>query len=248
MEDTKILKRKMLDLASNSFNRNLWEYSKFLNISEQSEVQMQKYPVKYHFFGGYENAERNIAVFGNDDFGYEPSYPISFVEIAPVNKKFADNLSHRDFLGSLMSLGINREMIGDILVNDNAAVIICVDSVAEYIVNEIDNIKHTTVKCKITDSVPVSVMPEFDEGELIVSSERIDVLISAVYNMSRNNSQLLIVANKVFCDGREVLSASFVPTVNQIISVRGYGRFVYCGAQRATRKNRIVINIKKYKT
>lgn len=248
MEDIKILKRKMLDFASNSYNRNIWEYSKFLNISEQSEMQTQKYPVKYYFYGGYENAERNIAVFGNsDDIGYEPSYPISFVEISPVNKKFADELSHRDFLGALMSIGINREMIGDILVNNNSAVIICIDSIADYIVNEITGIKHTTVKCKITDSVSQADMPEFEETELIVSSERIDVLISAVYNMSRNSSQLIINSEKVFCDGRLITSTSFVPESDVIISVRGYGRFIYCETLRTTKKNKLVIRVKKYK-
>ncbi len=249
MEELKLIKRKMLDLALNSYNKNIWEYSKFLNIAEQSEMQTEKYPVKYHFFGGYENAERKIAVFGNEDeLGYDASYPVSYVEIAPVNRKFADNLTHRDFLGALMSLGINREMLGDILVNENAAVVICIDSIADYIVNELESIKHTTVKCKIADSVSAAVLPEFDEEELIVSSQRIDVLVSSVYNLSRNNSQLLINSEKVFCDGRVVANTSFVPKSEQIISVRGMGRFVFDGTLRTTKKNKLVISVKKYKT
>lgn len=249
MEDIKIVKRKMLDLASDSLGRNLWEYSKFLNIAEQSEVQTEKYPVKYYFFGGYENAERNIAVFGNgDDIGYEPSYPISFIEISPVNNKFADNLTHRDFLGALMSLGINREMLGDILVNEKSAVVVCISSITDYIINELESIKHTTVKCKLLDAVPAAVLPKLEEEELIVSSERIDVLVSAVYNMSRNNSQLLINTEKVFCNGKTVISTSFIPKEEQIISVRGFGRFIFCGIYRTTKKNKFVIRVKKYKS
>lgn len=247
MEDIKIVKRKMLDLASKSFNKNIWEYSKFLNIAEQSEMQSEKYPVKYFFFGGYENAERNIAVFGNiDDIGYEPSYPVSFVEISPVNQKFADSLTHRDFLGALMSLGINREMLGDILVNEKSAVIVCIDSIADYIISELESIKHTTVKCNKVDLVADNVLPELCETECIVSSDRTDVLISAVYNLSRNNSQMLINAEKVFCDGMVVSSTSFVPKLGQIISVRGYGRFIYDGILRTTKKNKLVVSIKKY--
>ncbi|MBQ8210844.1 MAG: hypothetical protein IJZ35_09715 [Clostridia bacterium] len=249
MEDIKLIKRKMSDLASDSYNRNLWEYSKFLNLAEQSEMQTEKYPVKYYFFGGYDNAERNIAVFGNiNDIGYEPSYPISFVEISPVNQRFADTLTHRDFLGALMSLGINREMLGDILVNDKSAVVICIDSIAAYIINELECIKHTTVRCRTVDRVPDNILPEFDNTEHIVSSERIDVLISAVYNLSRNSSQSLINSEKVFCDGRAVSSTSFIPKVGQIISVRGMGRFIFDGVLRTTKKNKLVISVKKYKS
>ncbi len=247
MDDTKLVKRKMLDIASSSYNKNIWTYSKFLNINEQSEMQTQKYPVKYYFFGGYDNAERNIAVFGDaDSIGYEPLYPISFIEITPVNQKFADNLTHRDFLGALMSLGINREMLGDILVNDSSAVVICIDSITDYIIDKLESIKHTTVKCKFTDGVSVNVLPEFDSTEYIVSSERIDVIISAVFNLSRNSSQMLINSEKVFCDGREVTNASFVPKTGQIISVRGFGRFIFGEILRTTKKNKLVISVKKY--
>ena len=247
MEEIRLVKRKMSDLASESFNKNIWTYSKFLNIAEQSEVQSSKYSTDYYFFGGYENSERNIVVFGNaDEMGYEPSYPVSYIEISPVNMKFADNLTHRDFLGALMSLGVNREMIGDILVTDKSAVVVCVDSIAQYIVNELESIKHTTVRCRIAQSIPHNVLPEFDDDELIVSSERIDVIVSGVYNLSRNSSQALINGEKVFCNGRLTLSTSFIPENGQIISVRGYGRFVYNGILRTTKKNKLVISVKKY--
>ncbi|MBR5496368.1 MAG: hypothetical protein IKV76_00120 [Clostridia bacterium] len=247
MNEIEIIKRRLADLSEMSVRRNTWEFSKFLNPAEQSELLRMKSLNKFELFGGYEGAERRIAVFGNEDnTGYEYIAPVSFVSVAPVNDKFSDNLSHRDFLGALMSLGINRDMIGDIIVKDNSAVIICIDTAAEYIVSELDRIKHTSVRCAVTDTIPEAVAPQLSEEEFIVSSERIDVLLSGVYNLSRNESQILIDSEKVFCDSRLVISTSLIPKTGQIISARGFGRFVYEGVIRTTKKNRLIISVKKY--
>ncbi len=247
MNENNLIKRKMHDLADDSFNRNIWEYSKFLNIAEQSEVLNEKYPVSYFFLGGYENAERKIAVFGNyNDIGYDAHLPVEFIEISPLNKKFADDLTHRDFLGALMSLGIGREMIGDILVNEKSAVVICIDTVVDYIINELNNVKHTSVKCKIIDFVPADILPKFTIEEVIVSSERLDVIIAGVFNLSRKDSLLLFQSEKVFCNGSLVANPSFIPKTDSIISVRGFGRFIFADILRTTKKNKHVISIKKY--
>ena len=247
MDELELIKRKLNDLSSASFNRNTWEYSKFLNMEEQSELTIARMPSDYFLFGGYDSAERCIAVFGNeDDIGYPCYPPINYIEVTPLNEKFADSLTHRDFLGALMSLGINRDMLGDILVSNSSAVIICMDSVADYIISELDKIKHTSVKCRIIDSVPEIAKPEFKYEELIVSSERIDVIISGIYNLSRNESQSLIKGEKIFCDSRAVLSSSFIPKNGQTVSVRGKGRFIYDGILRETKKGRYVIAVKKY--
>lgn len=248
MNEIEIVKRKLNDLSQVSLNRNTWEYSRFLNSAEQSELLNMRGICDYFLFGGYDGAERAVAVFGNEeDIGYSCSIPVSYIEVVPLNDKFADNLTHRDFLGAIMSLGINRDMIGDILVKCNSAVIICIDTVAEYIISELDRIRHTSVRCSIVDVLPEFAAPEYISLEMIVASERTDVLISNVYNLSRNISQALIKAEKVFCDSRVVVNSSFVPKNGQIISVRGYGRFVYEGVLRTTKKDRLVIGIRKYK-
>ena len=89
-------------------------------------------------------------------------------------------------------------------------------------------------------------MPELKCEERTVSSERIDVLIAAVYNLSRNRAQILIDAEKVFCGGVLVKSASFLPKDGSIISVRGFGRFIFDGVLRKTKKGRDVIAVKIY--
>lgn len=247
MDDIVLIKNRFNDLASRSYERGIYTYSEFLTMAEQSELKKMKFNIKFQLYGGYESAERRIVIFGNEqDFGYESFPPVVFICIAPLQMKFADKFTHRDFLGSLMALGIKREMLGDIIIKENCAYIACIDTIADYIIEQLDKVRHTSVKCTLCDALPEDALPELQCEELIVASERIDVLISAVYNLSRNESQKKIEAETVFCDSVTVKSPSFVPEKGNIISVRGSGRFVYDGILRTTKKGRNVISVKKY--
>lgn len=247
MDELALLKNRFSELASRSSYRGVYTYSEFLTQPQQSELLKMHLPAKVSLFGGYDNAERCIAVFGDEnELGYECSYPVVFIKIEPLLMKFADKLTHRDFLGSLMALGLRREMLGDIIINENVAYLVCIDSVSDYIINQLDKVKHTSVKCSLSSFIPADVMPELKYEELIVSSERLDVLISAVYNLSRNESQKRIEGETVFCDGILTVNSSFVPENGTLISVRGMGRFIYDGILRQTKKGRNVISVRIY--
>ena len=247
MDDISLLKNRFSDLASRSYDRGIYTFSDFLTQAEQSELMKMKLPVSFSLFGGYGNAERCIAVFGNEeDFGYEAVLPVVFIKIEPLQMKFADTLTHRDFLGSLMGLGIRREMLGDIIIKENVAFLVCHESVSGYIISQLDKVKHTSVKCCVSDYIPDDVLPELRYEELIVASGRLDVIISAVYNLSRNESQKRIEGETVFCDSLVTVSTSYVPKNGTLISVRGLGRFVYDGVLRQTKKGRNVIAVRIY--
>ncbi len=247
MDELVLLKNRFSELSGRAFDRGIYTNSDFLTQAEQSELLKMRLPVKFALYGGYDNAERCIAVFGDeDDFGYEFVYPVKFIKIEPLQMKFADKLTHRDFLGSLMGLGLRREMLGDIIINENAAYLVCLDSVADFIINQLEKVKHTSVRCYESDFIPTDVLPELKNEEFIVSSERLDVLISAVYNLSRNESQKRIEGETVFCDGVVTVIASFVPKNGTVISVRGLGRFIYDGVLRQTKKGRNIVAVRIY--
>ncbi len=247
MDELSLLKNRFTELAQRSYDRGIYTNSEFLTAAQQSELRKMHLPVKFILYGGYDNAERCIAVFGDEEnLGYECFYPVKFIKIEPLQIKFADNLTHRDFLGSLMGLGLRREMLGDIIINENVAFLVCLDSVSDFIINQLDKVKHTSVKCSESDFIPTDVLPELKTEELIVSSERLDVLISAVYNLSRNESQKRIEGETVFCDGLVTVSSSFVPKNGTLISVRGLGRFIFDGVLRQTKKGRNVISVRIY--
>ena len=122
-------------------------------------------------------------------------------------QKFADELSHRDFLGALMNLGIKRELLGDIIVKDNCGYILCLEHIAPYICENLERVRHTSVKCE-KSNLPNDLKNEPEPTEIFAASKRIDVVIAAVYNLSRNETSKLIKAEKVFVNSRLVTSNS----------------------------------------
>lgn len=245
-ENDKHIVSRIKELSVRSFNRGIWTFSDFLSLAEQSLVEASA-ESEYLLWGGYENAERKIAAFGSEDIcGYKEEMPIKIVKIEPVSKKFADTLTHRDFLGALMSLGVKREVTGDILIKDNIGYVLCIDTIAEFLKDNISHVKHTSVKCEILDELPDIAKAEPVSKELLVSSERIDAVISAVFNLSRSDAKELFSDRKVFSDSREVSSASMTAVEGSIISVRGKGRFRYNGIIRQTKKGRMSISVEIY--
>ncbi len=240
--------KRFYELAQRSNERGYEIYSDFLGISEISELSECHFPVKTTLWGGYEDAERCVVCFGDREYCADTAdFPIVCIMISPVNQKFADTLTHRDFLGSLMGLQIRREMLGDIVISDNCGYLFCLDTIAEFIVDNLTQVRHTTVECKITNNIPQNVLPQPQNSEIIVSSERLDVIVAAVYKMSRSQVLPLFHTEKVFVNGVVKTSPSQVIKQGDKISVRGYGRFIYNGVLRYTKKDRLVISLDIFK-
>lgn len=245
-DNDNLLKNRLMELANRCYNRETWTYSDFLTLAEQEVALSMKYPVPMELMGGYEISERKIAVFGDEDLcHWESPAPIVCVKIAPTTQKFADNLTHRDFLGSLMALGLRREVLGDIVVSNNCGYLFCMESIAEYVSNELTTVKNTNVYCQESDPpVSVTIVPE--EQSFIVASERLDAIVAAIYNLSRSESQELIKDEKVFIAGRLATSASAELKDGALVSVRGMGRFKYEGIDRETRKGKLRVLARVY--
>lgn len=240
-DEKEILKKRFRELYNRSQNRGIYVYSDFLNAYEQSLLE-EEIRFGYTLNGGYDDAERKLACFGNEnDFGYEPSPPLKTICISPLSEKFADDLNHRDFLGSLMGLGIKRETLGDILISKNKGYLICLDTIAQYIIDNLFKVRHTSVRCEICNEIPLEDLPQPQEKMVIVSSLRLDGIISAVYNLSRSKSSALIDAEKVFINGKLIKNNSAPLKEDDVISVRGKGRFKFKEISGDTRKGRIRI-------
>ena len=240
--------KRFEDLASRSNERGYCMYSDFLGVSEISELYCCRFSVSAALWGGYDGAERSVACFGDREyFEDNKDYPIKCVMISPVNQKFADDLTHRDFLGSLMGLGIRREVLGDIIISENCGYLFCLDTIADYILENLTQVRRTTVECRITEEIPQNVLPQPKNMEFIVSSERLDVIVSAVYNLSRSKVLPYFEHEGVFINGKTEIKPSAVADVGDKISVRGFGRFIYNGVLRHTKKDRLVISIDIYK-
>ncbi|MBD5083195.1 MAG: hypothetical protein HDT34_03390 [Clostridiales bacterium] len=239
------LEKRFLELADRAEQRFYVTFSDFLNMEEESLLSSLHFNIDYRLFGGYDGAERCVAAFGYDC--EEAQFPITIIKAEPVSPKFADKLSHRDFLGSLMGLGIKREVLGDIVIADNIGYIFCLNSIAEYIVQELSKVRHTIVKCSVAEALPESAVKKPEEEQMVVASERLDVIVSAVYNFSRSAVKEFFIARKIYVNSRLCENFSYTPKENDIISVRGKGRFVYNGVLGTTKKSRNIISVGVYK-
>ena len=231
------------DLQRRAENSGRTVFSDFLGMSSVSELNaMHLYPSPV-FWGGFSGAERVVAAFGSPE---NEDFPISVISVKPVNQKFADELSHRDFLGAVLGLGIKRNVIGDIIINENCGYMFCLDSIADYITENLNEVKHTTVKAEMCGKLPSFAVPEPETAEYIVSSRRLDVLTAAVFGLSRKSAAELFSKEKVFVNG-SLKSTSYTVSDGDSVSVRGFGRFVFAGEIRRTKKDRAVVKLKVYR-
>ncbi|MFR5876527.1 MAG: YlmH/Sll1252 family protein [Eubacterium sp.] len=245
MDNEELLKKRLYELSHRAYERGYKTFSEFLNLNEISTLKSLKLESNNLLFGGYLNAERCVSGFG--DNLNECDFPIVCIKIEPLNQKFADRLTHRDFLGSLMNLGINRNNLGDIIISDNIGYLFCLNSMSDYIIKNLCRIRHTTVTCSIIDYIPDFITKEPEGEEIIISSQRADVIVSAVFKMSRNQVTQLFNQEKVFINSKVAYKESLMLNEDDIISVRGYGKFIFSKALRETKKGRTVAEVKIYR-
>lgn len=238
-----MLEKRFNELYNRASQNYYPVFSDFLNLEEQSVLAKSYLPCV--LYGGYEGAERVVAGFG--DNVCEQDFPIRCVEIKPVNKKFADKLSHRDFLGGLMNLGIKRELLGDIIIFKNSAYLFCLDKISNYIKDNLSRVRHTTVEVNEVDAPPVKAVEPKGAEEMVIASLRVDVAVCQVYNLSRNECAKLFETDKVFINSRKLESRSYQLKEGDMVSVRGYGRFQFVSVVRKTKKDRLVAEIIIYR-
>lgn len=239
MKNDVLKARRFEELFDRAYLRDTTEYTSFLNLDELSTLISLRIPCE--LYGGYENAERCVAAFGDN-----PEFPIKCIKIEPKSRKFAEWLGHRDFLGSILSIGIDRSLIGDIVVENDTGYVFCINSIADYIMQNVTTVRRTSVKCSLTDELPECASQKPEISSFVVASLRLDALISAVYRLSRSEASQLINSESVFINSRLETKESKLIDDGDIISVRGKGRFIFENAERRTKKGRIVAEIRKY--
>lgn len=240
---------RLKDLANIAYEKNIYTYSDFLNINELSILNQIKEtlpPVTLSITGGNNYAERKIAVFSPEEIYYQETIPIAVLSITPLNSKFAQPLTHRDFLGAILNLGIKRNKIGDIFVKENHAYIYCKEDISKYIIDNLFKIKRTTVSVQMSQNETLNVTPNFKEITGTISNIRLDSLIATAFQTARNSIINYIHEGKVFINGKLTTSNGAAVKAGDIISVRGKGRFVFEGVIKETKKGRNLIKINIY--
>ncbi len=237
-----MFKKRVLEWADRSWNQGIYCFSHFLDLAQRSDFlsMVPSLPnVPWALYGGAEGCERQMLRFGSQDScGYDAPFPIQCLKISPLNAKFAEPLTHRDYLGSLMALGIERETMGDIAVKPEGAYLFCEERIAPYIVEHFTQARHTFLHCEPAEAPPEGALFETRRVTVQLSSQRVDALTAHVFKMSRGDAQALFPAGKIFVGGRLCESPGYAPKPGDIISVRGYGRFRYAGVESLSKKGK----------
>ncbi|MDE7321522.1 MAG: hypothetical protein K2N73_02115 [Lachnospiraceae bacterium] len=244
MDSEDILWKKRLgELADKAYNNSQYLFTGFLSASEldiyyQMERELSYVPVTV--FGGTADCERVMLRFGSAELcGYEEDFPIACIEISPLIEKFGEVLGHRDYLGALMNLGIERNTLGDIIIVGKHAFLFCAEKMAPYILENLDKVRHTNVSCRIAENIPETTITNLERKIVQVSAARADSIIAKAYNLSRSASVDLFRAKKVLINGRVYENNAGQLKPGDTVSVRGFGRFRFVEISGETRKGKL---------
>lgn len=248
-KEEQLLRKRFLELARTADDKGICTYTDFLTLNEISifgSIKFELPNINYELSGGYDCAERKVLCFYGDDSVKAFSNYITCIRILPLNKKFSDDLNHRDFLGSIMNVGIERSKIGDILVKEKEGFVFCETVISNFIIDNLDKVKHTNIRCEIVkDDIP-DIQPNYQEIRGTVSSPRLDSVIALAFHSSRTSILGLISGGKVYVDGRLIESNSYMLKENEIVSVRGLGKFIYKELQNQNKKGKYYVRLLKY--
>lgn len=242
--DAELFKARIGDTADLCERTSTPKFLGFLTREEAilADKILNNRNIRYDFSGGYEDSER-VFLGCFPDWCEDSFYPITALTFS---YRKADTLAHRDVLGYLMSLGLKREAIGDILIEEGRAVAFLNDDVADFVLSQTEKVGRTGVKVTKGFVEPLPQRNELVEFSVTVASERLDCVVSALAGISRKTASEKIISGEVSINS--VICEKVTAMVNEgdAVSIRKKGKFIIDSFGGKTKKDRVVINCKKY--
>ena len=250
--DDRLLLAKVLDRAEQAQRRNIPAATDFLSPQQQMQtldlLRLAGVPeTAYARLGGYDGSERNLFLFLPDWLDREDADSQSPIRCLRASFRAEYALTHRDFLGSLMGMGIVREKVGDILVGSGSADLMVLDTVAEFLLQSWNSAGRA--KLTVTSIEPWEVrVPEVNCQEVrdTVSSLRLDAVASTGFRLSRGKAAALIESGKVQVNWRECVKPDKPLSTGDTVTARGLGKFRLKEVGAPTKKGRIPIVVERY--
>ena len=200
----------------------------------------------YMLFGGYEGATRLcLGTFPDSIAPHFSAFPIKAIQFNCSSQYRV--LTHRDYLGAVMSCGVSRETIGDILVEEGRCVVFCRDTVYDYLSEQITKVGSVGVTVNTAD---VNNLPEVKEPCQIIitiSSMRIDVIVASLANLSRENAAKAIAQGLVFLNGVQVTSQSIKLKDGDKVVIRKKGKYIIDNITGTTKKGKLRVSVNHFR-
>lgn len=250
--EDRLVVSKALDKAEFASKTGRISYTDFLDPRQQSIIDnaLSGFDnIEYSFYGGYNGAERALAIFRPDFVDEEDDLQefagfLRLLHIIPVSR---DNLTHRDYLGALLSLGIKREKTGDLLVREEYCDVFVSSEIANFLQANLAKVGNTRVSVSIEEIVEVAA-PEQKAKEIsiTVASLRLDCIAGPGFGMSRSKAAEFIKAGKLSLNWEVEDNPSKLVKEGDAVTIRGKGRVIVESVGGRTKKDRIGIILKKY--
>ena len=250
--EERTLLARVLDKRTAAEGRSIPAWTPFLTPEEQAAAEAllrADGPCRYVLFGGYPGAERRICAFLPDwqeegDFLADPEGPVAAVEASFPPEA---GLTHRDFLGGLMGLGITREKLGDILVGEGACQVLVLRETLPILLSQWESAGRWKLKLR---EVPLDQLevapPEVKVIRDTVAALRLDAVAASAFSTSRGRAAELISAGRVAVNHRECTKADRPVAQGDVLTCRGLGKCVVKEVLGRSKKGRIMLVLERY--
>lgn len=254
-EDRICLSQVLEKVEKSRFNERL-ESTNFLDMYQISLVEgfLKKNQISnYILYGGYENAERKVLIIYPEKYTtemIEKNYDklINLVRIE-LNVNDTVKLTHRNYLGAIVKLGLSREKVGDIVVDaEKGADVITIKEFSTILEKELsDEERFNNARITIEEIASLKIVESvIEQIKIIIPSFRLDNIVSDLIRSSRSKAVDVINAEKVFVNGKSETKQSKLIKENDVITIRGKGRFTIKNIEGTTRSGRSVVIIEKF--
>ncbi len=242
--DEKLLLARLGDLERGAERGAKPCFSRFLDPKEIVLFQKHMHPcVPYMLWGGYDDSERNMLGFFPDFMEPDPAlFPLQALRLS-----CAETPGHRTVLGSVMSLGIERSLIGDVAMEKQGAVLFACDSICDYLMMNLTRVGRSKVTLVATEPDCLQILPRaWEPISGTVASVRLDCVLGLLTGVSRSGAEELLKKELVSVNFSVCTKGSVLLCEGDVISVRGFGRAELMAILGETRKGRMRITLKKY--
>lgn len=243
-DDDALLRKRLTELAQRADRLGYATFSEFLTpVQVQwAHAAAKEAGVGVSLSGGYEDAERQMARFLPEDSWEEP-YPICALQMTWPHQSAP---THRDFLGSVMGLGIRRGLVGDIVVEKEQAYLFAETAMSQHIASTLTSAGRIHLQVQLMEELPTPQPPEGREVRDTVSSPRLDAVVASGFSISRAKAAALINAGHVKLRHMPCIRTDAHVSEGDAISVRGLGRLKLCEIGQQTRKGRYPLNMLRF--
>lgn len=240
--DSQFLAARLQDLSRRCQRTRRQVDSLFLTEAQlQQAKQILGKQCLYRVDGGYPDAQRCRIAFLYEEEDYQSSVVCL---CAKINQKFV-KLTHRDVLGALMGLSLERSQFGDLFVLENQIVVYCTDTIANEVMTNCRQIHRLSLAFEKSEEV-FENLQQYQQRTINVASLRLDNVVGALVPCSRKQAAMLIKTQKVSINHEIIEDCDKLCHNRDTVSISGIGRFILVDEGRTSRKERHILEVKKY--